>query len=126
MGALSQVGAGGANSVAIGFDSSVTAANSVALGANSIANVANTVSIGAVGAERRLVNLAPGTIASVSTDGVNGGQLFTANQRVAAAFGGGAGLDGSGQLMRPTYTIQGANFTNVGGALGALTNANIA
>jgi autotransporter adhesin len=39
---------------------------------------------------------------------------------VAAAFGGGAGVDGAGQLTAPSYTIQGNNYNNVGGALGAL------
>ena len=44
--------------------------------------------------------MAAGTLAVGSTDAVNGGQLLTANERVAAAFGGGAGLDVSGELHR--------------------------
>jgi trimeric autotransporter adhesin len=44
----------------------------------------------------------------------------TANQRVAAAFGGGAGVDSLGQLTAPSYFIQGTTFNNVGDALGAL------
>ena len=94
----------------------------MALGTGSVANVDNTVSFGTLGAERRLVNLANGTIANNATDGVNSGQLFTANQRVASAFGGGAGLDVNGQLTAPTYTIQGTSFNNAGGAFTAIDN----
>jgi trimeric autotransporter adhesin len=110
------------NSTAIGNNSSVTAGatNSVAVGFGSVANAANTFSIGSAGAERKLVNLSAGAIASGSTDGINGAELFTANQRVAAVFGGGANLDVNGQLIAPTYTIQGSTFNNVGGAMGAL------
>ncbi len=124
IGTASTVNALATNGLALGYNSNVasTAPNAVALGSNSVANIANTVSIGAVGAERRLVNLGAGTIANNSTDGVNGGQLFTANQRVANAFGGGAGLDGNGQLTAPTYTIQGTNFNSVGGAFTAVDN----
>jgi autotransporter adhesin len=92
----------------------------VALGAGSVANVANTVSVGAVGSERKIVNLAAGTIAAGSTDAINGGQLLTANQRVAQVFGGGAGLDGNGQLTPPTYNIQGTNYNDVGSAFVAV------
>jgi trimeric autotransporter adhesin len=67
--------------------------------------------------------MANGTIASGSTDAVNGGQLFTANQRVAAAFGGGAGLDGNGQMTAPSYTIQSVAYNNVGSALSAVNSA---
>src|SRR5262249_18892094 len=79
---------------------------------------ANTVSVGVAGNERRIVNLAPGTLSSTSTDAVNGNQLFAANQRTAAAFG--TTLDASGQLVAPSYTVQGATFNNVAGAIGAL------
>jgi autotransporter adhesin len=108
------------NTVAIGGNSQASATGSVALGQGSIANQANTVSVGTIGNERRIVNVAAGTIAVGSTDVINGDQLFTANQRVAAAFGGGAGLDANGQLAAPTYSIQGTNFNNVGGAIAAV------
>jgi trimeric autotransporter adhesin len=113
----------GANAVAIGQGSSATADNSVALGFGSTANVANTVSVGAPGSERKIVNVADGTIGTGSTDAITGGQLMTANQRVAAAFGSGAGLDANGQLMAPSYTIQNVAYNNVGSAFGAVDSA---
>ena len=105
---------------AIGTNAQATATNAVALGANSVADQANTVSVGSVGNERRIVNVAPATLSSTSTDAVNGSQLFTANQCVAAAFGGGAGVDGTGQLTAPNYVVQGVSYNNVGSAIGGL------
>src|SRR6185503_11986182 len=111
---------------------------SVALGANSIANIANTVSVGAAGAERKIVNVAPGEVSATSTDAVNGGQLYavkqtqaisyatvrtafiTTNQRVAAVFGAGASVDANGIVTLPSYNIQGATYNNVGAAFAAV------
>ena len=93
----------------------------MALGSGSVANIANTVSVGSVGSERRLVNVANGTIAGGSTDAVTGGQLFSANQRVAAAFG--TTLDGNGDLNAPSYTIRGTAYDNAGSAFTAVDNA---
>ena len=67
------------------------------------------------------MNLANGTISSGSTDAVNGGQLYTANQRVAAAFG--TTLDGTGQMVAPSYMILGTAYNNVGSAFGAVNSA---
>ena len=116
------IDAAATNGVAIGTGARVGAsgANSIALGAGSIANVANTVSIGSVGSERKLLNLADGTIASGSTDAVNGGQIYTANQRVAAAFG--TTLT-NGVMNAPSYLIQSVTYNDVGSAFGAVDNA---
>ena len=54
----------------------------MALGQGSIADVANTVSVGSVGSERKIVNVAPGTLSATSTDAVNGSQLFNTNSNV--------------------------------------------
>jgi trimeric autotransporter adhesin len=112
--------ANAANASAFGQGAQANATNSVAIGFGSVANVANTVSVGAVGTERKIVNMANGTIAGNSTDAINGGQLFTANQRVANAFGGGAGLDANGQLTAPSYTIAGTTYNDVGSAFAAV------
>ena len=71
---------------------------------------------------RTITGVLAGSIASGSTEAINGGQLYTANQRVAAAFGGGAGLDANGQLTAPSYTVQGTAYNNVGGAVSAIDN----
>jgi len=131
----------GINAVALGYMASASASGSVAIGNGSIASVANTVSFGSVGSERKLVNVAAGTLSASSTDAVNGSQLnttniavaanatglatintnfTTANQRIAAAFGGGSGIDANGVFTAPSYTIQGSSYSSVGSAFTAL------
>ena len=89
------------------------------MGAFSVANQANTVSVGAVGLERKIVNVAAGTIASGSTDAATAGQLYTANQRVADAFG--TTLT-NGIMNAPSYTILGTSYNNVGSAFSAVNS----
>ena len=80
--------------------------------------------MGQVGAERRIVNVAAGAVSTGSTEAVNGGQLFGATAQVAAAFGGGARIDGqSGRWTAPTYTIRGSSYSDVGSALNAVDAA---
>jgi hypothetical protein len=74
--------ASGANSVAIGNGAQATANNSVALGQGSVANRANAVSVGAAGAERQIVNVAPGEVSATSTDAINGSQLNATNTQI--------------------------------------------
>jgi autotransporter adhesin len=81
------------------------------------------VAVSGTAGNRTVTGVLAGAIASSSTDAINGDQLYTANQRVAAAFGAGAGLDGSGQLTAPSYTAQGSTYNNVGGAVSALDTA---
>lgn len=81
------------------------------------------VAVNGTAGNRTITGVLAGNIAAGSTEAVNGGQLYTANQRVAAAFGGGAGLDANGQLTAPSYTVQGTAYNNVGGAVSALDNA---
>ena len=50
------------SSVAIGEGAQATASKAVALGSQSVADVANTISVGSVGKERRIVNVAAGTL----------------------------------------------------------------
>jgi len=73
------------DSVAIGFEARTYASNSVALGRGSQAIEANTVSVGTASNKRRVVNVYQGTLASGSTDAVNGGQLYNTNQNVSRA-----------------------------------------
>ena len=99
---------------------------------------------------RKLMGLADGTIASLSTDAVTGNQLFatnnavaantaligtntvaidflnvnstTLNQRLAAVFGGGASVDANGVLTAPSFTVLGSSYNNVNSALNALSS----
>ncbi|WP_208714614.1 YadA-like family protein [Pantoea cypripedii] len=72
---------------------------------------------------RTLSGVAPGSIASGSTQAINGSQLYSANQNIASALGGGATVGSNGNLTNPSYNIQGSIKTNVGDALGTLDSA---
>lgn len=86
------------NGTALGYGSQIgwNGKNSVALGADSVANEENVVSVGHTKGQpngfggtygedlnRRIINVADGTIAEDSHDAVTGGQLYTTNQNVA-------------------------------------------
>ena len=76
--------ASGTNSLALGSGAVSSGTNSVALGAGSTdGGLANVVSVGAPGAERKIINVSPGTISPTSTDAINGSQLYATNQAVA-------------------------------------------
>ncbi|TCM14175.1 trimeric autotransporter adhesin [Novosphingobium sp. PhB165] len=69
---------------------------------------------------RKLINVADGTVAGGSNEGVNGGQLFGASQSTASALGGGTVVNADGSISAPSYTVQGSAYNNVGSALGAI------
>ncbi|AWH34271.1 ESPR-type extended signal peptide-containing protein [Stenotrophomonas sp. SAU14A_NAIMI4_8] len=93
-----------------------TASNSVAIGYGSIATEDNTVSVGTNGGLRRIVNVARGR---AGTDVATVSQVTDS----LATLGGGADLDASGNIIAPTYAIQGSNHNTVGDALTALDGA---
>lgn len=79
----------GANdSMAIGTNSKVNAnvTGAVAIGRGAVATESNTVSVGAAGNEKRIVNVAAGTLSATSTDAVNGSQLYATDQNAALAL----------------------------------------
>lgn len=104
--------------VAFGALSRVVAGadGAVALGSYSIATEANTVSVGNSSVKRRLVNLDRGIS---DHDATTIAQLNEA----LAGLGGGAGLDALGNVVGPTYSVQGGKQNNVGDALAALDGA---
>ncbi|HDS1510573.1 YadA-like family protein [Stenotrophomonas maltophilia] len=116
LGASSHVQASGG--VALGARSVVEAGadGSVALGHASIADEMNTVSVGTKGRQRRIVNVDRG---HAESDVVTVAQL----RESLATLGGGASLDASGNIIAPTYAIQGGNHSTVGDALTALDGA---
>lgn len=92
------------------------AKNSVALGNSSIAEDSYVVSVGNSQLTRRVVNVGRGVN---SSDATTVGQLSEA----LAALGGGAGLDRNGDVVSPTYNLQGGTQKNVEDALVALDGA---
>lgn len=114
LGGRSQVKAYGG--VALGAASQVLADGSVALGFQSIADESNTVSIGSAALKRRVTNISRGT------DGHNAVSVDQMNEALAT-MGGGAGLDSIGNIVSPTYSVQGARQNTVEDALLALDGA---
>lgn len=68
--------------VAVGYEATASHSNSVALGAGATTHADNTVSVGNGVDNRRITNMADGTIAAGSTDAITGAQLFSTNERV--------------------------------------------
>ncbi|HEI2547933.1 TPA: YadA-like family protein [Escherichia coli] len=116
--------AGPENSIAIGSQTSVTGANSVALGTGSVAKLENSVSVGNDTLQRKIVNMAKGSIAKDSNDAINGSQLFDISKSIADRLGGGASVDttGTGIVTAPSYQLKSGVFGNVGDALEGLDN----
>ncbi|XID76117.1 YadA-like family protein [Alkanindiges sp. WGS2144] len=77
---------------------------------------------------KKITSVAAGNIAAASsTDAVNGGQLYTANQNIATALG--TTLDSTGTLVAPTYNVSDGkggmtSFGNVKDAVEFITGAN--
>jgi len=123
MGAGAEVGtaSGGAISgVAIGAGAKIGsgAHGSLALGNDAQANEAGVASFGNSGMQRRLVNIARGTADHNATT------VSQLNDSLAT-LGGGAGMDGNGNIIAPTYTVQGGTQNTVEDALMALDGAVI-
>ncbi|MHC9015066.1 YadA-like family protein, partial [Stenotrophomonas bentonitica] len=116
LGASSRVETAGG--VALGAYSQVkaTATNGVALGYGSSADQPNTVSVGSEWVKRRIVNVANGRNAD---DAATVGQLRGA----LATFG--SGVDANGNIVGPTFNVQGGSQHTLGDALNALDGAVI-
>jgi autotransporter adhesin len=123
------------NAIAIGANANASTVNSVALGANSVTGTATpvagyagsapvgVVSVGDQGSERQITNVAAGQINALSTDAINGSELFALGTSVASIFGGNATYTDGGTFLNPTYTISGTDYNDVGSALEALQNS---
>lgn len=84
-----------------------------------------------------LRNLRAGAVTAVSSEAINGAQLFNASQAVATHLGGGAAVDVNGVISAPTYTLNAVSstgqvttgdYTDVGSAFDAVSQslANVA
>ncbi|MEN3931731.1 YadA-like family protein [Microvirga sp. W0021] len=110
-------------------------------GANELSLIASGGSAAAPGVAQKLTNVASGTLSAVSTDAVNGSQLYATNQtivttagNISAALGGGADVSVG---IAPSYTLSSiaidgtltsSVYADVGSAFGgvnsSLTNIN--
>ncbi|KOQ65804.1 hypothetical protein HMPREF3114_03010 [Stenotrophomonas sp. HMSC10F07] len=88
------------------------------MGAGAEATEAGTASFGSSGAERRLVNIARGTADHNAT-------TVSQLKDSLATLGGSAGMDASGNIIAPIYSVQGGTQNTVEGALMALDGAVI-
>ncbi|HDS0949528.1 TPA: YadA-like family protein [Stenotrophomonas maltophilia] len=106
------------NGLAIGAAAAVKkgAAHGVAIGSDSIATEAMTTSFGNEALQRRLVNIARGR-------GVNDATSIGQLSESLAVLGGGARLDLAGNVIAPTYTMQGGTQRSVADALNVLDSA---
>ncbi|MDD7569422.1 MAG: ESPR-type extended signal peptide-containing protein, partial [[Actinobacillus] rossii] len=158
----------GAGTFVFGSNITATADNNVILGQNSTENSTTTkmgasnqvttatvggltysgfqgkatgiVSVGATGAERQIINVAPGNISATSTDAINGSQLYATNNvlgnvynSTTAALGGTVTPTDNAGNFTVSYDLTGNNpstsestgttYNNVGAALTALSEA---
>ena len=116
-----QANAEGTYSSTFGYQANAYATNSVALGANSVASEADTVPSASSTQQRRIVNVADGTVAEGSTDAVTGGQLYRLGSEVARIVGGQVTYDGkfsTGAL----FNIGGNDYYTIEAALNELYN----
>ncbi|HEV7834900.1 MAG TPA: ESPR-type extended signal peptide-containing protein [Caballeronia sp.] len=87
----------------------------------------NEINVAGTSGARRISGVAAGSVAPASTDAVNGDQLYNTAASTAAALGGGAGVDGNGNITAPTYSVGGTDVHDVGTAIANLdgrTTAN--
>ncbi|MBA1686944.1 hypothetical protein G9H12_25850, partial [Escherichia coli] len=103
--------AGGKNSLAFGFNTTANGDNAVAIGANSSAGADNTVSVGSSSLKRKIVNMGNGDINNVSSDAINGSQLYAISKSVSDRLGGYHDdpdnvINSDGTLKAPTYYLQ--------------------
>ncbi len=104
--------------VAIGAGAVVeeSASDSLALGAGSLADEGDTASFGNAKVQRRLTNIARGTVDHNAT-------TVAQLKDSLATLGGGAGVDGNGNIIAPAYAVQGGTQNTVEDALMALDGA---
>ncbi|AHG64326.1 YadA-like family protein [Advenella mimigardefordensis] len=72
--------------------------------------------------DKKLTNVAAGTLAADSKDAVNGSQLFAVGNSTASAFGGDSAFDPATGVVTPSLKVGEKNFTNVNDALGDLNS----
>jgi autotransporter adhesin len=75
----------------------------------------------APGAAQTLSNVAAGSLAGTSTQGVNGSQINKLGTSIANNFGGNSTFDPvTGAVTSPTFTVNGGTYNNAGSAFEAI------
>lgn len=115
---IAEGGARGGVAIGAGAKVGKGADGSLAIGEGSQANEAGVASFGSATAYRRLVNVARGTADHNAT-------TVSQLKDSLVTLGGGAGMDGSGNIIAPTYTVQGGTQNTIEDALTALDGAVI-
>ncbi|CAG9275030.1 hypothetical protein PUN4_950003 [Paraburkholderia unamae] len=79
----------------------------------------DSVTLGGAGATTpvALHNVAAGAVNALSTDAVNGSQLYGLASSTASSLGGGSTVNANGSISNPTYVVGGSTFNNVGDAI---------
>ena len=117
-----QANAEGTYSSAFGYQANAYATNSVALGANSVASEADTVPSASSTQQRRIVNVADGTVAEGSTDAATVGQLYSLGSEVARIVGGQELTYDGKSFTGAVVNIGGTDYKTIEEALNALYN----
>ncbi|WP_049400741.1 ESPR-type extended signal peptide-containing protein [Stenotrophomonas maltophilia] len=115
---IAEGGARGGVAIGAGAKVGKGADGSLAIGEGSQADEAGVASFGSATAYRRLVNVARGTADHNAT-------TVSQLKDSLVTLGGGAGMDGSGNIIAPTYTVQGGTQNTIEDALTALDGAVI-
>ncbi len=118
LGVASRVEAAGGMAIGAGAKVSVGATDSVSIGSGSEATESGTASFGNSLTKRRLVNVARGAADHNAT-------TVSQLKDSLAALGGSAGMDASGNIIAPNYSVQGGTQNTVEDALMALDGAVI-
>jgi autotransporter adhesin len=80
----------------------------------------DTITLKGTSGSTKITALTKGTLSALSTDAVNGSQLFNTASSAAAAIGGGSTLDPStGTISKPAITVAGTTYTDVAAAVTA-------
>jgi autotransporter adhesin len=84
----------------------------------------NKVTLGGFGSTTpvSLTNIAAGQVTQSSKDAINGSQLYGTASSVAQALGGGSSVTTNGSVTKPTYTVAGSTYGDVGSAVDALNS----
>lgn len=113
---ISEGGARGGVAIGAGAKVGKGADGSLAIGEGSQANEAGVASFGSATAYRRLVNVARGAADHNAT-------TVSQLKDSLTTLGGGAGMDANGNIIAPTYSVQGGTQNTVQDALMALDGA---